>query len=458
MILRSLKTPLLFIVLCLVFTTCKSRRVDDDSHFNDDDEDHFLGIDSEDGHEDEEPLPPLALPLQNDVVGNKGAAGIRVAVGASVKRTLWEMPSALATSTARKGRSPCARLCLKKRILETTTTDVETSAEDVSTSNTPVTTLGTTDRRTDDPSSWTNIPQPEPRTVAPSVPLSTVLPLTTMMTQTSDVDSELPPQRECSQQDYDFMKENLLLFNSAKLTDSKKPGNEYLVSIMFSHYDQNNNGQLEAEELWQAAERDHLGQLSKSCILADMLLFDDTDRDGAMSINEFYLAFSVSVVSLDKALEVNHVTARVGDNVEIKCDVTGTPPPPIVWRRNDMDLASLNEDEIKVFVDGSLYLTNVQLIHGGNYTCHAQHNRDVVQTHILHVHTIPEVHVIPKLQSRAPGELAEMECHVIGVPTPAVSWLKNDEELKLMTDKYTIVGEYSTPHSHTTVTNALEEL
>ncbi|GIY07534.1 follistatin-related protein 5 [Caerostris extrusa] len=56
----------------------------------------------------------------------------------------------------------------------------------------------------------------------------------------------------------------------------------------------------------------------------------------------------VSVVSLDKALEVNHVTARVGDNVEIKCDVTGTPPPPIVWRRNDMDLASLNEDEIKV--------------------------------------------------------------------------------------------------------------
>ncbi|PRD31101.1 UNVERIFIED_CONTAM: hypothetical protein NCL1_24418 [Trichonephila clavipes] len=56
---------------------------------------------------------------------------------------------------------------------------------------------------------------------------------------------------------------------------------------------------------------------------------------------------------------------------------------------------------------------------------------------------IPEVHVIPKLQSRAPGELAEMECHVIGVPTPAVSWLKNDEELKLMTDKYTIVGRWS---------------
>ncbi|GFW26647.1 follistatin-related protein 5 [Trichonephila clavipes] len=187
---------------------------------------------------------------------------------------------------------PCIGSYKFHPIQETTTTTVETSADDLSTSNSPITATGTTDHRTDEPSSWTNIPQPEPRTVGPSVPLSTVLPLTTMMTQTSEVDSELPPQRECSQQDYDFMKENLLLFNSAKLTDSKKPGNEYLVSIMFSHYDQNNNGQLEAEELWQAAERDHLGQLSKSCILADMLLFDDSDRDGSMSINEFYLAFS----------------------------------------------------------------------------------------------------------------------------------------------------------------------
>jgi len=93
------------------------------------------------------------------------------------------------------------------------------------------------------------------------------------------------------------------------------------------------------------------------------------------------------VVSLDKALEVNHLSARVGDNVEIKCDVTGTPPPPIVWRRNEADLAALNEDEVRVFSDGSLYLTRIQLIHAGNYTCHAQRNKDVVQTHVLTVHS-----------------------------------------------------------------------
>lgn len=90
---------------------------------------------------------------------------------------------------------------------------------------------------------------------------------------------------------------------------------------------------------------------------------------------------------MDKSLEINHVTARVGDNVEIKCDVTGTPPPPIVWQRNKADLSLLNDDEVRVFSDGSLYLTRIQLIHAGNYTCHADRNKDVLQTHVLTVHS-----------------------------------------------------------------------
>lgn len=95
----------------------------------------------------------------------------------------------------------------------------------------------------------------------------------------------------------------------------------------------------------------------------------------------------LSVVSLDKALEVNHLSARVGDNVEIKCDVSGTPPPPLVWRRNNADLALLAEDDVRVFADGSLYLTKIQLLHAGNYTCHAQRNTDIMQTHVLTVHS-----------------------------------------------------------------------
>ncbi|KAJ8982694.1 hypothetical protein NQ317_013166 [Molorchus minor] len=193
------------------------------------------------------------------------------------------------------------------------------------------------------------------------------------------------------------------------------------------------------------AVQERLDTIGSGCSLSNMIQYDDTDHDEKLSINEFYVAFSklysVSVVSLDKALETNHLTARVGDNVEIKCDVTGSPVPPIVWRRNHLDLSSLNEEDVRVFSDGSLYLTRIQLQHAGNYTCHAQRNKDVVQTHVLTVHTVPEVHVTPRIQSKRPGEDATMLCHVAGEPFPKVEWLKNDESLHTDTPrKYQIIG------------------
>ena len=41
----------------------------------------------------------------------------------------------------------------------------------------------------------------------------------------------------------------------------------------------------------------------------------------------------IAMVSLDKALEVNLLSALLGDNVEIKCDVTGSPTPRVIWKR-----------------------------------------------------------------------------------------------------------------------------
>ncbi len=64
---------------------------------------------------------------------------------------------------------------------------------------------------------------------------------------------------------------------------------------------------------------------------------------------------------------------------------------PIVWRRYGVDLSSLNQDEqIRVFPDGTLYLNKIQLLHAGNYSCHAQRNQEVIQTHILTVQSKQE--------------------------------------------------------------------
>ncbi|KAF6205139.1 hypothetical protein GE061_019306 [Apolygus lucorum] len=250
----------------------------------------------------------------------------------------------------------------------------------------------------------------------------------------------IPP--DCTLQRYDIMKDNLLKQSKSTSEERVRTGKEYIVSTMFTYYDLNGDNHLDKAELQKISDQEHLGTLSEGCSLADLLRYDDADQDNLLSVNEFYSAFSLSVVSLDKALEVNHLSARVGDNVEIKCDVSGTPPPPLVWRRNNADLALLAEDDVRVFADGSLYLTKIQLLHAGNYTCHAQRNTDIMQTHVLTVHTIPEVKVTPKIQSRRPGEEASMFCHVIGEPFPKVEWLKNDEPLKLNVagNKYMLIG------------------
>lgn len=67
-------------------------------------------------------------------------------------------------------------------------------------------------------------------------------------------------------------------------------GADSLMASMFAHYDANGDNLLQAEELWRASEDDKMAQLSQACILADMLVFDDIDKDGTLSVAEFYLS------------------------------------------------------------------------------------------------------------------------------------------------------------------------
>lgn len=103
----------------------------------------------------------------------------------------------------------------------------------------------------------------------------------------------------------------------------------------------------------------------------------------------YYVTFpwkiGVTVISLEKALEVRHTTTTVGSNLQLKCDISGSPPMKISWTRNEVDLSSLNDEDVKVFPDGSLNLNNVQLLHAGNYSCHLGRNLEVVQVHVVAV-------------------------------------------------------------------------
>lgn len=154
-----------------------------------------------------------------------------------------------------------------------------------------------------------------------------------------------------------------------------------------------------------------------NCTLMDMLLYDDANGDHVLTINEFNEAFHrisdvqqkgriesvqqevLPKVNLDMSLALNHLSVHVGDNMEIKCDITGVSTTSIIWKRFGFDLSQMgNEtddyddtisggsDEVKLMVDGGLYIENVQLKHAGNYSCQASTNGMVVQTHVVNVH------------------------------------------------------------------------
>lgn len=44
------------------------------------------------------------------------------------------------------------------------------------------------------------------------------------------------------------------------------------------------------------------------------------------------------MVTLDKDLQWVQRRVHQGDNVELACDVSGSPPPPVVWERNGVYL------------------------------------------------------------------------------------------------------------------------
>jgi hypothetical protein len=53
---------------------------------------------------------------------------------------------------------------------------------------------------------------------------------------------------------------------------------------------------------------------------------------------------------------------------------------------------------------------------------------------------MPMILVSPQMQSKRPGESAEIFCHSLGEYANSLGWLKNDKQLEQNDEKYTIVG------------------
>ncbi|NXR33222.1 FSTL5 protein, partial [Zosterops hypoxanthus] len=131
-------------------------------------------------------------------------------------------------------------------------------------------------------------------------------------------------------------------------------------------------------------------------------------------------------LNLPEDQKISTTAATVGQSCVLSCAIQGTLRPPIIWKRNNVILNSLDLEDISDFGDdGSLYITKVTTTHMGNYTCYADGYDKLYQTHILQVTVPPVIRVYPESQAREPGVTASLRCHAEGIPNPQLGWLKN---------------------------------
>ncbi|NWU71092.1 FSTL5 protein, partial [Pterocles burchelli] len=224
----------------------------------------------------------------------------------------------------------------------------------------------------------------------------------------------------------DLQNQRYLAQSKDKTIDEKMALKKLLVDQMFNYFDSDNNGLVDTNELSQVIKQDELGKDVSDCSLFDLLKYDDYNSDKHLALEEIYRAFQVVQLSLPEDQKLSITAATVGQSAVLSCAIQGTPRPPIIWKRNNVVLNSLDLEDISDFGDdGSLYITKVTTTHMGNYTCYADGFDNLYQTHILQVNVPPVIQVYPESQAREPGVTASLRCHAEGIPNPQLGWLKN---------------------------------
>ncbi|XP_034454238.1 follistatin-related protein 5 isoform X2 [Hippoglossus hippoglossus] len=247
---------------------------------------------------------------------------------------------------------------------------------------------------------------------------------------------------DCRLSDYRRLKTKTLDLHDKRYTGSRMHGahkdnmaaRKQLVDMMFKRFDADSNGQIESSELSQVIKQEGLSKDFSECTLFDLLKYNDVNDDEHLTKEEFYTAFDVYLLNLPDDQKVSVTTVTVGQSAVLTCAITGERRPPILWKRNDQYLNSLNLEDINIPSqdfgdDGSLYITKVTTTHMGNYTCHADGYEKLFQTHSLQVHVPPVIRVYPESQAREPGVTASLRCHAEGVPNPQLAWLKNGMDI-----------------------------
>uniref|UniRef100_A0A3B3DLS4 Uncharacterized protein n=1 Tax=Oryzias melastigma TaxID=30732 RepID=A0A3B3DLS4_ORYME len=119
------------------------------------------------------------------------------------------------------------------------------------------------------------------------------------------------------------------------------------------------------------------------------------------------------------------MSAEVGREVILPCEVQGSPSPLVTWSRNGLPIPPVTA--FTILPSGSLRIIDVRLMDSKLYTCTAENPAGNVSVgYNLHVQK-PRIQAAPALLKALLGQAVTLPCVVQGEPTPEISWFHNGQ-------------------------------
>ncbi|XP_041428394.1 hemicentin-2 isoform X1 [Xenopus laevis] len=117
-----------------------------------------------------------------------------------------------------------------------------------------------------------------------------------------------------------------------------------------------------------------------------------------------------------------------GEEVTLRCDVSGNPVPQISWKHDDFFL--MTGSRYTILDDSTLLIKDAGQEDAGNYSCVASNSlgTDEQSVFLTYVER-PKATAVKALVQVPLGEDAILECLSEGLPLPVVTWYKDDKEV-----------------------------
>ncbi|XP_026483948.1 limbic system-associated membrane protein-like isoform X1 [Vanessa tameamea] len=140
-----------------------------------------------------------------------------------------------------------------------------------------------------------------------------------------------------------------------------------------------------------------------------------------------------------------------GSDFLLTCEVSGSPPPQIVWSRDGENGNKRLAEKDGEFTVNSVFIKNVRREHSGKYYCYAFNGVGSNQAEVyITVKGKPRVHVHKTVVNSAINVEAVLQCAVHDEPTSHIRWYKDGQHIKESSTEFSISTRGQ--HSNLTVT------